>query len=153
MLVAPPEGGLAVVALPTDGEDSEFADVKLYRLEDGEVVDEQVLNQDEGGGPQMEPWITLDHAGGMHVTWYDGREDEWRLSGASSIDGGDTWTEYAVGDNSFRTGFDEDTQADALAWVGHFQGLVATDDHVVAIFGDNHGGGHSNIYAARSIND
>ena len=90
--------------------------------------------------------------GGIHVTWYDGREDKWRLYGASSVDDGATWTEYPAGDSTFRSGFDENTYADYYSWVGHFQGLVTTADHVVAIFGDSHTTNTSRIYAASSVN-
>ena len=121
---------------------------------DGTASEPMIVHQDDGAGnPQMEPWLISDAAGGLHTIWYDGREGEWRLYSASSLDGGETWNELELGDHSFTRGFDENTYADFDAWVGHFQALVATEDTVVAVFGSSHDEGISRIYAARSVSE
>ena len=155
VLVALPEGGVGVVTLATDATDTSYADVYYMTINsDGTTTDPVVVHQDEAAGnPQMEPWLVVDAAGGLHVTWYDGREEEWRLYNANSLDGGATWTEMQVGDHTFERGFDENSYADLNAWVGHFQGLVATDDAVTAIFGSAHDDGYSRIYAATSTSE
>lgn len=152
VLTALPDGGLGVITLATDAEDSNYADVFFTTVgEDGTSSEPMVVHQDDAGGnPQMEPWLISDAAGGLHTIWYDGREGEWRLYSAHSLDGGETWTELQAGDHSFTRGFDENTAADFNAWVGHFQALVATDDAVVAVFGSSHDDGISRIYAAKS---
>ena len=150
ILAASPDGGLAIVTLSTESTNSHYGDVTFYRYKGGSLSSGHVLNRDGGNNPQMEPWVVCDQDGGIHTTWYDGREGEWRLYGASSIDDGASWTEYSVGDSTFRKGFDENTSADYYAWVGHFQALVTTASHVVAVFGDSHTSNTSRIYAARS---
>lgn len=155
VLVALPDGGVGVVTLATDATDTAYGDVYYMHINsDGTTSDPVVVHQDEGAGnPQMEPWLVVDAAGGLHVTWYDGREEEWRLYNANSLDGGETWTELQVGDHTFERGFDENTYADMDAWVGHFQGLVTSDEHVTAIFGSSHEEGISRIYSATSVSE
>lgn len=150
VLAALPTGGIGIVTLATEDGDADYADVSYFTLVDDELTDMGVVNGDEGSISQMEPWLAVDVAGGVHVTWYDAREDDWRLYSATSVDGGETWSETPVGDETFSKGFAENTYADTIAWVGHFQGLVTTDERVIAIFGDSHTSNVSRIYAARS---
>jgi len=150
VLAALPTGGIGIATLATEESDADYADVSYFTLVDGVLTDKGVVNGDDGSISQMEPWLAVDVAGGVHVTWYDAREDDWRLYSATSTNGGDDWTETPVGDELFSKGFAENTYADTIAWVGHFQGLVTTEDEVIAIFGDSHTSNVSRIYAAHS---
>ncbi|MFZ5478855.1 MAG: sialidase family protein [Myxococcota bacterium] len=144
-MVALPGGGLAIASLLyEDGED--VADVRFATVRDGEVV-EQVLNQDGAGNPQAEPWLAVDPGGGIHAAWFDARSGKWQLLGATSLDGGETWNEYEIGDTTFRKGFDD---SDPSMWVGHYQALTATSSGVVAVWGDTRDGEASWIHADRA---
>jgi hypothetical protein len=129
-----PDGGLAIVTCAMeDGSDS-VPDAYFLTYKDGEST-EKVLNQDDGPGTeQMEPWMAIDAWGGIHTSWFDAREGHWRLYGATSLDGGETFSEYTISDNPFRKGFND---GDTYSWVGHFQGLTASDDQVFAVWGDS----------------
>jgi hypothetical protein len=140
-------GGIGVATLSfEDGSDS-VPDVYFLTYVDGEKT-EMVLNQDEPGNEQMEPWMAVDAWGGLHVSWFDAREGHWRLYGATSLDGGASFEEYTIGDDTFRKGFDD---SDAYAWVGHFQGLTTSDDNVIAVWGDSRDGDVSKLMADTSV--
>jgi hypothetical protein len=139
-------GGVNVVAPITEEDDDTEADIWFMSF-DGNDVDTQMLSSEESPTPQLEPWLVTDKWGGLHATWFDAGEGQWRLVGASSIDGGETWTTAPVGDHTFRKGFAEDSMSDAFAWVGHFQALTTTDDAVVAVFGSSHENNISKLYA------
>ena len=120
-----------------------MADTVFYTFKDGETLSGLVLNQDDDGAQQMEPWMAVDGAGGIHTTWFDDREGDWRLYGSSSIDGGATWTEYTVSDDTFKKGFDD---YDTYRWVGHFQGLSANDTDLYALWCDSSQTSHAFCY-------
>jgi hypothetical protein len=138
-----PDGTVVSTALVTQrgGEDGE---VMFFTWNGTDATHARVSGGGEGG-PKFEPWMIQDEGGGLHAIWYDGREGDWRLYGATSHDGGDTFTEYPIGDNTFQNGFDE-TDQHYNAWVGHFQGMTLLDDSVVAVFGDSHTSDTSWIY-------
>jgi hypothetical protein len=123
------------------------ADIYFIRT-DGETSELTKLNQDKAGSAQLLPWLDVDQGGGLHVTWYDAREEQWRVYQGNSMDNGDTWDEMPLSTDTFSAGFDDVN--DPNAWVGHFMGLSHTDDRVVSIFGDSRTNGTSRIYAAWS---
>lgn len=149
VLMANPNGGLDIVTLATEEGDPDYGDVNYFHFANDDVQSQTVLNRDDGSQGQMEPWIAVDVAGGIHTIWYDGREGQWRLYGATSLDGGATWNEYTVGDQLFTYGFDE-TQSRYNSWVGHFQGLTTTSDHVITVFGVDNRDDHSFMYCDRA---
>jgi hypothetical protein len=142
------DGSLAVTALVTESGSAD-ADVYFFTY-DGTNTTDTIVNQDGGGAAQFEPWMVQDDGGGLHLVWFDGREDAWRLYGASSLDGGASFTEYTVGDSTFQNGFDE-TDRYYNAWVGHYQGMTTMADSVVTVFGDSRTSDTSWIYADVSV--
>ncbi len=138
-----PDGSFAVLTALSESGNSDVADTVFYTFKDGETLSGLVLNQDDDGAQQMEPWMAVDGAGGIHTTWFDDREGDWRLYGSSSIDGGATWTEYTVSDDTFKKGFDD---YDTYRWVGHFQGLSANDTDLYALWCDSSQTSHAFCY-------
>lgn len=128
-----PDGRLAIVQAGFEDGSNDTPDVYFFLYDHGDVQ-QDILNQDAAGIEQMEPWMVVDPQGGIHVSWFDAREGAWRLYGASSIDAGETFTEYTIGDATFRHGFDD---KDGYRWVGHFQGLTANEEKVIAVWGDS----------------
>lgn len=138
-----PDGSIAVVTALSESGNSDVADTVFYTFKDGETQVGLVLNQDDDGAQQMEPWMAIDGAGGIHTTWFDDREGDWRLYGSTSIDGGATWTEYTVADETFTKGFSD---YDSYHWVGHFQGLSANDTDLYALWCDSSQTNHALCY-------
>lgn len=129
------DGSIVITTALFESGSYSKADTVFYRYDP--VADTTtsglILNRDAAGAEQMEPWMALDNQGGIHVSWFDRREGDWRLYGSSSVDDGATWTEYTIGDETFNKGFDD---YDTYAWVGHFQGLSANGDTVAAVWCD-----------------
>ncbi len=64
------------------------------------------INQDETEADQFLPWLSVDPiSGNLHVVYYDRRaheDDHTDVYVATSIDGGNTWTEERVNAESFK---------------------------------------------------
>lgn len=138
-----PDGTLVVTSLAFQAGSSSKADT-WFMTWDG--TDSTATLLSDGSSETEEPWLVVDDGGGVHITWFDRREGDWRLYGASSVDGGDTFNTLPIGDDTFTNGFND---SQPYQWVGHFQGLTATSDHVYAVFGDSRDG-RSRIYVDES---
>ncbi len=145
-----PDGTIAVTTDVLENGSTTTGDTVYYDFDPkaGTTTAGLILNQDNAGAQQMEPWMAVDTAGGIHTTWFDDREGGWRLYGSTSVDGGKTWDEYTVADDTFKKGFDD---YDTYHWVGHFQGLTANDTDVYAVWCDSRASGNSFCYVDHGV--
>ncbi len=142
------DGSIGIVTAMYESGSTTTGDTVFYTVKDGVTTSGQILNQDDEGAQQMEPWMAVDGSGGIHTTWFDDREGDWRLYGATSIDGGATWNEYPVADATFKKGFND---YDTYKWVGHFQGLSANDTDLYAVWCDTRNSDDSFCYVDHGV--
>ena len=143
-----PDGSFAIVTDLLEDGSNNVGDTVFYTWKGGVTTSGQRLNLDDSGAQQMEPWMAIDGSGGIHATWFDDREGDFRLYGSSSVDGGATWNEYVVSDDGFKKGFDD---YDTYKWVGHFQGLSANDTDLYAVWCDSRSGDYSSCFVDHGV--
>ncbi|NVK28452.1 MAG: exo-alpha-sialidase [Flavobacteriia bacterium] len=102
-----PNRGTVYVVWSDHRRDEDPMDIWLAKSTDeGETWSEPIrVNQDETNNVQFLPWLAVDPiTGDLHVVFYDRRahdDNHTDVYVASSSDGGTTWTEQRVNDESF----------------------------------------------------
>ncbi|KAB2808083.1 sialidase family protein [Phaeocystidibacter luteus] len=102
-----PNRGTVYVVWSDQRVEDDPMDIWIAKSTDkGETWSEPIkVNQDETNHVQFLPWLAVDPVtGDLHVVFYDRRahdDDNTDVYVASSSDGGNTWTEQRVNDESF----------------------------------------------------
>ena len=136
--------------------------VPLRYTDDGLTWSEPVTVNDVEHGDQLMPWIDVDPEGGVHVAWYDRRNDpDNRLLDvyyAYSGDGGET---FAPNVRITETSFDGDLahHQSGAPFIGDYIGVDTTNATVHIVWADTRHTGEpgreagSDVYAATLLRD
>ncbi|MCA1813734.1 MAG: hypothetical protein LC624_07265, partial [Halobacteriales archaeon] len=133
----PNKGDIYIVWPDWNGKDS---DVLLVSSSDGGLTWTAPLkvNQD-AGGDQFMPWVTIAEDGGVIVSWYDRSYDpantKLDITHARSIDGGKTWGQMRITDRSWDVP-DGCYHQTGPPFIGDYHGVVALGGMAHPFFAD-----------------